>query len=250
MSRSARITVILLTMLACITGVFMLPPVAQDPAYHTFADSRQWLGVPNFGNVVSNFLFVVMGLFGMVAVTRHRADRKNGEYIVWMMFFLGVFLTGFGSGYYHWSPNNDTLVWDRLPMTIAFMSLSSLIVMEHIDRKVGGLLFLALLVIGTMSVWYWHYTESLGHGDLRFYGLVQFLPMIVIGLILILFPLRDSRTRYLLWTLGWYVLAKLLEHYDSQFFAISGNLISGHTLKHLAAATGIWWMIKYARKTS
>lgn len=162
-----------------------------------------------------------------------------------MMFFCGVSMTGVGSGYYHLSPDNDRLVWDRLPMTISFMSLFSIIIMERINIMAGKRLFPVLLTTGLASVWYWHWTENQGQGDLRLYAVVQFFPLLAILLITGLFPDRHSGTKYLFYTLGWYVLAKILEHFDKEFFALAQGIVSGHTLKHIAAAIGTAWMIKY-----
>lgn len=248
MSRRQRIWIILAIAFCGIVGVFFVPPIAQNPDYHDFSDGRDWLGIPNFGNVASNFLFVVMGVLGLYTVGRDRQKYRTGEYVGWMVFFFGVLLTGFGSSYYHWAPNNNTLVWDRLPMTIAFMSLLSLMIRERIDARAGELLLPVFLAAGLFSVGYWHCTELLGHGDLRPYALVQFLPMILIALILVLFPLHDSRTKYLLYVFASYALAKVFEHYDDQIYALLSDAVSGHTLKHLTAAAGIWWMIKYAKK--
>ena len=40
-----------------------------------------------------------------------------------VVLFLGFFLTGIGSSYYHWDPNDGTLFWDRLPMTLSFAAI-------------------------------------------------------------------------------------------------------------------------------
>lgn len=70
--------------------------------------------------------------------------------------------------------------------------------------------------------------------------------MVAILLILKLFPARG--TRYFMLTLFWYVLAKLLEHFDRDIFALTQENVSGHTLKHLAAAAGTWWMVRYLQE--
>src|SRR5262245_63120081 len=93
----------------------LLPPIPQDPSYHQFADQRTLLGIPHFWNVVSNLPFVLVGAIGLWQFGRDRAS---------FVLFLGVFLTGFGSAYYHWDPNDDTLFWDRLPMALTFMARS------------------------------------------------------------------------------------------------------------------------------
>lgn len=248
--RHYRIHIILLTALIAIAGVFLLPPIAQDLAYHNFADKRAWLGIANFGDVAGNAPFILLGVLGLHAVYRQRGGLAPMECLIWMTFFVGAFLTGFGSGYYHLSPDNHTLVWDRLPMTIAFMSLFSALVMERVSRKAGVYLFPVLLAAGFFSVWYWNYTEALSRGDLRPYALIQFLPLLEIILILALFPATRRNTRYLIYTLGCYTLAKVLEHFDPQVFALLGHAVSGHTLKHLAAAGGVWWVMKYMQGDS
>lgn len=220
--------------------------VAQDPDYHNFADKRAWMGIPNFGDVAGNIFFAFAGLAGLWAVHRRRDSfTMKGEKLMWMVFFIGTFFVCFGSGYYHWAPSNETLVWDRAPMTIAFMSLFALMIMERVDAKAGLRLFPLFLIAGAVSVWYWHYTESIGHGDLRPYAYVQFFPMVAILLMLWMFHPKYTETRCLFHTLGWYMIAKILEHFDDQVFENLNGLVSGHTLKHIAAAIGVFWVVRY-----
>jgi hypothetical protein len=232
--------------LLLIALAFVFPPIAQDLTYHDFADKRGVAHVPNAGDVLSNIPFCIAGLWGMLLLWRGQAADKTAG-LLWYIFFGGVFLVGFGSGYYHWSPDNQTLVWDRLPMTIAFMSLFSLVIAERIDARLGYALFPVLLMIGAGSVWYWAYTESIEAGDLRPYALVQFLPVVLILMMVALFPSVAGGTRYLLWCLGWYLAAKGLEHFDDEVFALLGHTVSGHSLKHLAAAAGVACLLPYAK---
>lgn len=231
---------------ALIGTVFLFPPIAQDLAYHDFADKRPLAQVPNAGDVLSNIPFCIVGLWGLLMLWRQRGGDTAAR-LLWYVFFFGVFLVGFGSGYYHWAPDNQTLVWDRLPMTIAFMSLFSLVIAERIRPSLGYALFPLLLAAGAGSVWYWAYTESIGAGDLRPYALVQFLPMVLILLMVALFPSPAGGTRYLLWCLGWYLAAKGLEHFDAEVFVLAGGALSGHSLKHVAAAAGVACLLPYAK---
>lgn len=246
LSYRQRIICIGATAAVCIAGVFFLPPLPQDLAYHNFADQRPWFGIANFGDVAGNIVFLLTGISGILTVWRNRAELT--EPLIWLTFFTGVFLTGIGSGYYHLAPDNHTLVWDRLPMTIAFMALFPLIITERIHRKAGKLLFPILISIGIGSVGYWNWTENAGHGDLRLYALVQFLPLLIMLLTLVLFPARHGGTKFLLYTFGWYILAKLLEHFDPEVFTLTNGIVSGHTLKHIAAAIGTGCMIGYVRR--
>jgi hypothetical protein len=157
----------------------------------------------------------------------------------YLAFFIGVALVSAGSAYYHWAPSNDRLLWDRLPMSIAFMAFCSAIIADRIDAKAGNVWLLPMLIgLGLVSLVYWNWTESLGRGDLRFYGFVQFYPMIAIPAICLLFPeYRYLSGRCIALVAGWYALSKLLEHFDREVFDVLRHSVSGHTLKHLAAAT-------------
>ena len=246
--RNKRLALLFAAGFVAVAGVFSFPPVAQPLDYHDFADKRGLFGIPNFGDVMGNLAFTVVGILGMIATLKRWPARAGAEFWLWAVFFAGVFMVAFGSGYYHWSPDNHTLVWDRLPMTVAFMSLFSIVIMERVDAKWGVRLFPLFLGIGVFSVWYWNYTEGLGRGDLRLYGLVQFFPVLAILMMMALFPPKYPGTaKFMFHTLGWYLAAKLLEHFDKDIFAILGTAVSGHTLKHLAAAAGVAYMVSYVK---
>ncbi|MCI0380945.1 MAG: hypothetical protein L0215_25455, partial [Gemmataceae bacterium] len=169
------------------------------------------------------------------------------EKIAFLVLFAFVAVTGFGSMYYHAAPDNERLYWDRLPLTIVFMAFFTLIVGERISPRAGAWLFVPLLLVGAGSVTYWHWTEKLGIGDVRFYALVQFLPMSLLPLLLLMFPPRYDRTVDLFAVLGWYALAKLLEHLDQPIFTATDRVVSGHTLKHLIASLGAYWVLRMLR---
>lgn len=220
---------------------FAVAPIPQAPGYHRFADARTFLGIPNFNDVMSNVGFLLIGVAGVLVLTGKRSRRiffEPRDARPYVVFFLAVSLVAFGSGYYHWAPSNERLLWDRLPMSVAFMAFASAIVADRIDARAGnGWVLVLLIALGIASLIYWDWTESLGRGDLRFYGLVQFYPMIALPVICWLFPEhRYTANRYLFWVIMWYGLSKLFEHFDGHVFDIMGQSFSGHTLKHLAAA--------------
>ena len=103
-----------------------------------------------------------------------------------------------------------------------------------------------LLLLGTISVIYWHYSELKGNGDLRLYAFIQFFPMLIIPLIFLLFKnLENNKGLYLLvWVIGWYIIAKLFEIFDSSIYTYT-NVLSGHSLKHIAAAIATFYMVKF-----
>jgi len=222
---------ITLTLLTIVT-IFLFPPIAQPLSFHHFADTRPLWDIPNFANVFSNLPFLLFGGYGLALVGRSRAPFAIR--ITYILLFTGVVLTGLGSAYYHWNPNNDTLVWDRIPMTIVFMSLLAATVAELVSRRSGIRLLFPLVATGILSVLWWHYTETLGKGDLRLYYWVQFYPMLAIPLLLWLFYRPTVRTIFpsLIWIMVWYIIAKIFEQLD---YPIYRAVISGHTLKHLAA---------------
>jgi len=182
MTARQKATLILVFTLISLVVTFLLSPVAQLPSFHHFADTRPLWGIHNFGNVVSNLPFLIIGAYGLVTVLR--APVLAPIRWTYAVLFVGVIFTGLGSAYYHQHPDNDTLVWDRIPMTIVFMSFLSATVAELVSRPLGGRLLLPLLVVGVGSVLWWHYTETIGHGDLRLYGWVQYYPMVAIPLLL------------------------------------------------------------------
>jgi len=209
-------------------------PLAQDPAYHLFADQRMFLGIPNFWNVASNLPFIAVGIWGF-AFTRRQVNSPLR--FAWLVFFTGIFLTAFGSGYYHLRPDNDSLAWDRLTMTIGFMSFVAIVVGEYMSIDWGRRLVLPLVIIGAASVLYWSHTEQLGAGDLRPYALVQFMPMILIPAVILIRHDHSDLGRYIAWMIAFYAMAKVLEYFDAGLFSV-GELMSGHALKHVFAALG------------
>ena len=214
--------VALLSLMAASLAILpLLPPILQDQDYHQFADVRALLGIPNVWNVVSNLPFIVVGAAGLAQC---RDDAST------VAIFLGIFLTGLGSSYYHWSPDDGTLFWDRLPMALAFMAILANAVEERVNAKAGAVLLWPLLAIGIFSLLLWRWT-----GDLRLYGWVQFFPCLALPLMFLLLPPKYTGTHYWLVAAALYALAKVLEHFDGAIYSV-GHFVSGHTLKHLAAA--------------
>ncbi len=253
MARRGRLVMLAGVTLAAILGIMALPPIPQSQNYHNFADRRALLGIPNFLNVISNAAFVLAGTLGLLFLLRRRGSKhespfvERGEQWPYAILFLGVALTGLGSAYYHLAPDNARLIWDRLPMTIAFTTILSAIIAERIGVKAGLLSLVPLVAVGIGSVVYWHVTELGGLGDLRPYALVQFYPAVAIPLIMFLFPPTYTRSLDLLGAVVLYALAKAFEALDRQVFAV-GHILSGHTLKHLAAAMATYLILRMLQK--
>lgn len=236
--------------LAVIAATAFVPPIAQDPAYHRFADDREFLGIPNFLNVGSNAAILLIGAAGLWIVAVRpppRAFANRPEQWSYRLFFLGAVLTGIGSAYYHLAPDNARLVWDRLPMTLVFMSLLAGIIGDRIGPKPGLTALPALLILGAGSVFYWYLTEQAGAGDLRPYGFVHFYPALFIPMIMLLYPARYTHGRHLIGVLAFYAAALACELLDAEIFAI-GRMVSGHTLKHLFAALAVYWVLRMIQR--
>jgi hypothetical protein len=230
----------------------MLPPIPQPQSYHAFADQRSLLGVPHFADVVSNAPFAILGLWGLTFLLRYSPEELRKHFLdrrerwFYIIISIGMVLTAFGSGYYHLDPGNDRLMWDRLPMTIVFMSLVAALIAERISLRAGLWLLPVLLAIGISSVVQWRMSEMRGAGDLRFYGTVQAYSVIFVLLALV-FPAPYTRGSDLLLIAGFYILAKVLEFLDEPIFSL-GRIVSGHTLKHLAAAVAGYLILRMIKR--
>lgn len=210
-------------------GLAAIPPIAQDPSYHAFADVRTLLGVPNFWNAISNLPFLAVALYGAKTLRSHTAFVEPWERVAYGALLTGTAAVAVGSTYYHLHPDNARLFWDRLPMTVVFMSLVAATIGERIGMQAGKRWLLPLIVLGFGSVLYWH-----SSGDLRVYGAVQFGSLLAVPLMLALFPPQYSGAGRMWWVVILYVFAKIAECLDRQIAAVVAT--GGHPWKHLAAA--------------
>lgn len=226
--REAGLLLLVISPLFYLLIVYGLP-VPQDRGYHLFADTRTCFGLKNFANIASNLAFFVTGVAGVLWCRRNPGAGASGS---WTVFFTGVALVFFGSGYYHYAPGDHSLAWDRLPMTVAFMGLFTALLCEHLDGPATEKkLLIGTLATGIASVLWWRISD-----DLRLYIWVQLTPLLVIPYVIAVFPARYTHRHYLLYGVGFYALAKIAEYYDYGVYALSAGMISGHTLKHLLAA--------------
>jgi hypothetical protein len=220
----------------CLAAALWLPAMPQPVAYHDFADHRAYFGVANFLDVASNLAFLLAGALGLVVSLRRQTRfERPGERIPYAIFFAGMLLTAAGSAYYHLAPDNTRLFWDRLPMTIAFTSLVAAQIADRVSARAGLALIVPLLAAGVVSVVYWRVTEDAGAGNVMPYGVLQAYAGLVLALLVGLLPSRYTHGNQLWWVLAAYALAKVVEHFDREVLA-RGGVVSGHTLKHVAAA--------------
>ena len=236
--------ILIVILLICIIALTLQNPIPQNLQYHQFADTRTIWNIPNFWNVVSNLPFLIVGAIGLRKTAQNWTNLPNTT-TKWIALTLnfGIFIVSFGSAYYHANPNNHTLVWDRLPMTLIFMSLFSLLLYDCLGERAGKIVYWITIPFGIWSIWYWQYTESFGVGDLRPYGLVQFFPMVATFTLIIFSSEKISYVKLLSYLLGLYVIAKVAEHYDKQIFDTL-TFWSGHTIKHLVSAGSLMFALQ------
>jgi hypothetical protein len=230
-NQNRPLRIILGLMAGSLILLILLPPIPQDQAYHAFADTRTVLGVPNFWNVVSNVPFAIVGAVGLAQCRRDAATT---------VIFGSIFLTCFGSSYYHLSPDDHRLFWDRLPMALAFMAVFAGAIEERVSVKAGAIMLWPLLALAVLSLLVWRWS-----GDLRLYGWVQFFPVITLPLMFLMLPPKYTGTWYWIAAAALYVLAKLFEYSDAEIYSLFGHVASGHTLKHLAAAAACFCILRY-----
>lgn len=247
MSIAAKQRLLLAVCLIAVIAALLAPRISQDPDYHLFADHGSLFSIPNALNVLSNLLFAWVGIEGLYRLQGQKSlqilQPMKGAYVA---FFAALICIAIGSIYYHWAPDDLSLTWDRLPMTIAFMSFISILLAERVSLRVARRLLPLLIVAGVGSIVYWRYSELAGQGDLRFYALVQFLPVLLTPLILMTFESRYSRSSDLWWLFIWYLVAKLCEVLDYEIYQ-SLQFLSGHSLKHVSAGIGCLVFLRHLR---
>ena len=237
-------------MLLVIAAMIMHGPIAQFAHYHEFADSRALDGLPNAADVLSNIGFLLVSIWGFWAL-RGKTNQPSiaAAWLGYAVFLAAVAMTAFGSSYYHLMPNNDRLVWDRLPIALACAGLLAGAYAEtHLSPRRWVLP--TLIVAAVVSVVWWSITDSIAVGDLRPYLLIQGAPLILIPIWQ--WIARSPRTDRMAFGVAilLYVLAKAFELNDHAVFHALGFL-SGHTIKHLlAVAASAVLVASFVRRAS
>lgn len=248
-----RAGAIFLVVALAAAAMLSVPPLAQPLAFHRFADTRSWLGVPNFLDVVTNVPFAAAAVIGLASLSRRlRVQRTRVvgapaplmgiDAVCLGTVFVGLGLTSIGSAYYHLAPGNERLFWDRLPMLLTFIGLLVTLVAERVSPRTAAWVLAPMLIAGAASLVYWQQTERLGRGDLRPYFLIEGAALASVLLIVLLYPARYLPTRWLVLGLGCYAGAIVFEQLDHAVWrlwsAVGLEIVSGHTIKHLCAGAG------------
>ncbi len=232
-------------------GLMLHGAIPQWDSYHHFADQRGWLGLPHAADVLSNLPFALIGAWALRA---RRDAPTHDSSLAWTAFAAALVATAAGSSLYHWAPDNASLAFDRLPIAWACAALTCAFLAERVDARWGSPRTLGLaLLAASASVALWWWSEQAGRSDLRPYLFVQFLPMLLVPAALLMrMPRRfaSAAPDGAWWgVLAGYAIAKALEVADHAVFDALG-VVSGHTLKHLAAAGAAWWLVAAQRRAT
>lgn len=230
-----------LALVALLLGVLALAaPALQQPAhYHDFADQRAWGALPHALDVLSNAPFALWGAAGLWALARALLRRAvdGAQAGLAALFFAGLIVTAGVSSYYHWQPDDAGLAWDRGGMVLAFAGLLGLAALQAVSRRAGIALAAAVLLLGLAAVQHWAVT-----GNFLPWALLQGGGMVFIGVAACLRPVSPESGLKIRWALviALYALAKGLELADQPVFELTGQLVSGHSLKHIVASFSAW----------
>jgi hypothetical protein len=197
---------------------------------HTFIDARSFFGIPNCMDVLSNLPFLIGGAWGLIALQSAQSMaaplQKSAR-----VFFIGLIFTCLGSSYYHYAPSDFGLMIDRLGMAVAFAGVISLAAGSRLGAAASERATPALLMLAPLAA-------------VAAYTLQNVLPWAIVqfggvALIVWLACLPRSKTKpsiHLGALIALYALAKLFEAQDTQVFELTQGIISGHSLKHIAAS--------------
>ncbi|XP_073116655.1 uncharacterized protein [Elaeis guineensis] len=231
------------------------PRIPHSPALHLFADMRNFLGVPNTLNVLTSFPFLLIGVPGLVLCLSGSCFgiSLKGEVWGWALYYAGAAAAAFGSAYYHLKPDDERVIWDRLPMMISASSVLSNLLIERYDERMGITCLFSLLMLVLVSI-----ACERTFDDLRLCMMFYFVPCVAIPAMVFLFPPKYTHSKYWFWATGFYLLARFVAIADKRVYSVTRYAISGHSLEHLCLAmvpmmlTLMLWFrnIKIARRES
>lgn len=211
---------------------------------HPFVDARSLWGVPNFMDVWTNGAMGVAGLLGGWVLLRGGRGAP-GTRLALVVFFGGLLATGFGSAWYHWAPDAQGLVLDRMGMAVTFAGALALAVAERVGQKPAACVMRLTLVVALLSA-----VMPLTHGNVLPWVVVQFGGMALMAWLALHKPRAGALGVRLGVLIGLYALAKLLELGDEAVFHATGEVVSGHSLKHLVAGLAAWPVLRAVRQNA
>ncbi len=250
----------LLGVFVCFTLLALFGPdlPARSGGGTTLADIREWHGLPNALDVLSNLPFFAIGLWGLFRL--HWLDRAHERVQVgpsqhhslaeppadaldcaWL-FFAGLVLTAAGSVFYHLQPDALRLAADRAGMAVAFAGLVGMAVCERVSQRAGWPAAWFTLAAGLLAVAAYHEARNVMP-----WAVVQFGGMLLVLGMAWMRPVHRALGLRLGWVISFYAVAKLFELGDAAIYEATAHWVSGHSLKHLAAALAAWPALQMLR---
>ncbi len=214
--------------------------VDLHPHGHPFIDARTIWGIPHFMDVLSNAPLLLAGLLGVWALRDTQLLPPARQAMT--VFFVGLMVTGLGSAWYHWAPDAQGLVLDRLGMAVTFAGALALAVSERVSVAAASVTLRASLVVALLSA-----VMPLSHDNVWPWAVVQFGGMALMLWLSLQKPVVGALGVRIGVLLALYAVAKVLELGDEAIFHATGEQVSGHTLKHLVAALAVfpvWFAVR------
>jgi hypothetical protein len=198
---------------------------------HPFIDARTLWGIPNALDVLSNLAFLPLGGWGLWLLYRSPTAAQPATRLAATVFFVGLVFTCFSSSFYHWAPSALGLAIDRAGMAVAFAGVLGLAAAERISLRCAPWVWGSVLAAGLLAAML-NYTK----GAIAPWAVVQFGGMAVV--LWTAAQPADKTALGVRWgvLIAIYVVAKLLELGDETVFNATGGIVSGHSLKHVAAS--------------
>ena len=110
-----------------------------------------------------NLALLASGLLGLLFVVKVGRALDSGTRWAFATVFIGLVLTSMGSAYYHLVPDNQRLVFDRLPMIIAMAGCGGAVLTDRFGGRAAWVVA-PLLATGLWTVYQWNAGEAAGHG--------------------------------------------------------------------------------------
>ncbi|CAA7039802.1 unnamed protein product [Microthlaspi erraticum] len=214
--------------------MFITPKVPLNSfRHHVFADKRNFMGVPNTLNVMTNFPFLIIGVLGFVLCIGGSFFNISlkGEIWGWTLFYASISSLAFGSAFYHLKPDDNRMIFDTLPIMTAYSSLFSSFLVERAGETVGLSCLVLLLFISFLSVGY-----ARVFNDLRLCMTFQLIPCLAIPVMAVLLPPKYTHSKFWLCATAAYAIAEIEGLADNKIYNANRYIISGHSLGHLCRA--------------
>ena len=238
-SRPAELA-LLLAVAALAALAALLPATGLPAGYHDFADQRTLLGLPHALDVLSNLPFAVMGAWGLWWLRRVPLDRLGtAQRGLAGLLFIGLIVTAFCSSGYHLDPHDAGLCIDRVGMSLAFAGLLGLAAADRISARAGVALAALVAVAAPATA----LVAWLG-GNMTPWAVLQGGGLVLLAALALRRPQPRALGFSIIGVIAFYAVAKALELADAPVFALTQQLISGHSAKHLVAALAAWPVVR------